>query len=70
MEITVMVRPWKLPSHTMILALFSGMPFFRYPQRLAILMGGDLAARSEPGEGSTFTLTLHVGPALPRQEAA
>ena len=39
-------------------------------KRLATLVGGDLAARSEPGKGSTFILTLNVGPVVSQQEAA
>jgi len=31
-------------------------------KQLAELLGGELTASSEPGEGSTFTLTLDVGP--------
>ncbi|MFW6114191.1 MAG: PAS domain S-box protein [bacterium] len=39
-------------------------------QRLAHMLGGRIEVASEPGQGSTFTLTINVGPAATREPPA
>jgi hypothetical protein len=59
----VVVRPWKLPAATMMLARPSATPLTRYPQALATLMP-DSTASAPVFIGSTMSLPLNLASAV------